>query len=99
MAVYTVGIWHVRPGDEDTFIAAWRLMATNTAGDFAGATAVLLRDRDEPGLFVSAGPWESLEQIESWRASATFATGVRSIRPYLEQFEPHTMDVVVSIGD
>ena len=98
MAVYTVGVWRVKPGEEEPFISAWHGMATATASDYPGASAVLLRDRDEPNLFISAGPWDSLEQIEMWRASATFTGGVGAIRPHLESFEPHTMDPVVSIG-
>jgi heme-degrading monooxygenase HmoA len=99
MAVYTVGLWRVKPGEEDAFVSAWRDMATATASDFAGASAVLLRDRDAPNLFISAGPWESLDQIETWRASATFTSGVGAIRAHLESFEPHTMDPVVTIGE
>ena len=79
-------------------MSAWRELATETAMDFPGASAVLLQDREAPGLFVSFGPWDSLEQIASWRASLTFTTGVGAIRPHLESFEPHTMDPVATIG-
>lgn len=58
---------------------------------------MLLQDRAAPNLFVSAGPWESLEQIERWRASTTFAQGVEKMRQFLEDFEPHTMDPVATI--
>lgn len=98
MAVYTVGVWNVKPGEEDAFVAAWRNMATATASDYPGASAVLLRDKETPNLFVSVGPWDSLAQIEAWRASATFTEGVGELRPHLESFEPHTMDPVVTIG-
>jgi quinol monooxygenase YgiN len=98
VAVYTIGLWRVKSGEEDAFVSAWRDMATKTAAAFPGASAVLLQDRQTPGLFVSSGPWESMEQIESWRASTTFTFGVAAIRPYLDGFEPHTMDVVVTIG-
>ena len=97
MAVYTLGVWTVRPGAEDDFVAAWRDMAGSTAADFPSATAVLLRDRDRPNLFISYGPWQSLAEIESWRGSATFRDGVARIRTSLETFEPHTMDPVVTV--
>jgi heme-degrading monooxygenase HmoA len=97
MAVYTLGVWTVRPGAEDDFVEAWRDMATHTAADFPSATAMLLRDRDRPNWFVSYGPWASIEDIESWRGSATFRDGVTRIRATLEGFEPHTMDPVVAI--
>lgn len=98
MGVYTVGLWRVRAGQEDAFVAAWSDMARRTADDFPGAQAVLLQDRDVPGLFVSSGPWASLEEIEAWRGSATFQEGVAAIRASLESFEPHTMDPVATVG-
>jgi heme-degrading monooxygenase HmoA len=98
VAVYTVGLWRVKTGEEDAFVSAWRELATRTASDFPGASAVLLQDRDTPGLFVSSGPWESLEQIESWRSSTTFTAGVEAIGSHLVSFEPHTMNPVVTIG-
>jgi quinol monooxygenase YgiN len=97
MTVYTLGLWQVKAEDEHAFVSAWRDLASKTKADFPQGSAVLLRDREVPGLFISAGPWESIEQIERWRASATFAAGVAQIKPHLESFEPHTLDVVVSI--
>ena len=98
MAIYTVGTWTVKPGQEAQFVQAWREMATRSAQDFPGASVVLLRDRDRPNVFLSCGPWESLEQIQAWRASGTFQQGIAKIRPFLDAFEPHTMDPVVTIG-
>jgi heme-degrading monooxygenase HmoA len=97
MAVYTLGLWRARSGQEDGFIAAWEGMARATKASFPTASAVLLRDRDDPKLFISFGPWESLEEIDEWRASRAFTDGVGDIRSHLEGFEPHTMDVVVSV--
>ena len=97
MVVYTSGTWKVTPGREDEFVNSWKELATRTQGDFPGATATLLRDRDDPTLFLSFGPWESLEQIEQWRASETFQTGVGKIRPLLTEFTPRTLDPVASV--
>jgi heme-degrading monooxygenase HmoA len=97
MAVYTSGRWRVAPGKEDEFIRAWNELATRTKGDYPEATAVLLRDREDPSLFVSFGPWNSVEQIEQWRASDTFQTGVGKIRPLLAEFTPQTLDPVASV--
>ena len=97
MAVYTSGRWKVTPGHEDDFVKAWKDLATRTKEDFPESTATLLRDRDDPTLFISFGPWESIEQIEQWRASGTFQTGVGKIRSLLAEFTAHTMDPVVSV--
>jgi quinol monooxygenase YgiN len=85
------------PGIEDEFVKAWRDLATRTKGDFPNATATLLRDRDDPTLFISFGPWESIEQIERRRASETFQTGVGKIRPLLSEFTAHTLDPVAPV--
>jgi heme-degrading monooxygenase HmoA len=98
MAVYTLGVWTVRPGSEDDFVRAWRDMAEHTRADFPDATAVLLRDRDRPNWFISSGPWQSMEDIQSWRGSAAFRDGVARIRTLLEGFDAHTMDPVVTVG-
>jgi quinol monooxygenase YgiN len=98
MAVYTLGLWRVKPGCEERFVAAWRAMADRTKADFPDASAVLLRDREAPNLFVSSGPWESLDQVGQWRASPAFTEGVAAIRELLDGFEPHTMDPVVTVS-
>ena len=99
MAIYTLGIWTVKPGREQEFIDAWHAMAAATAADFPSASAVLLRDRDTPSTFISSGPWQSLDQIEAWRGSDTFRDGVAGIRAVIDGFEPHTMDVAASVGE
>jgi heme-degrading monooxygenase HmoA len=98
VSIYTLGIWTVTPGREQEFIDAWHAMASATQAEFPGASAILLRDRDEPSRFISSGPWESLDQIEAWRSSATFSDGVGRIRGIIEAFEPHTMDPVATVG-
>jgi len=96
MAVYTSGRWKVFPGHEGAFIEAWNDFASKTKGDFPETTATLLRDRDDPTRFVSLGLWASLNQVEQWRASETFKTGVAAMRPLLAEFSAHTLDVAAS---
>jgi heme-degrading monooxygenase HmoA len=98
VSVYTLGIWTVRPGSEDDFEVGWRRLAERTQADHPEATAVLLRDREHPGTYISFGPWDSLEQIAEWRGSPAFQESVTAIRELLENFEPHTMDPVVVVG-
>ena len=97
MALYTLGIWTVKPGNEDEFVGAWTDLAKRTKADFPDATAMLLRDAEQPNLFISYGPWESVEQIDQWRGSDTFQQGVGRLRDTLNNFAPHTMHVVAEI--
>ena len=98
MRVYTLGIWTVKDGREAEFVKAWEDLADRTKSDFPDGTATLLRDRDQPNLFISFGPWESPEQIEQWRSSDTFKHGVGTLRPMLDDFEAHTMDIAAELA-
>ncbi len=95
--IYTVGIWNVKSGCEEEFVAAWRAMGKATVAEFPAAHGRLLRDVDNPGRFVSFGPWESLETVDAWRTSAAFQEGVARIRELLDAFEPGTYEVSAEV--
>ena len=98
MTIYTVGIWTVKPGREDEFVAAWRAMGEASIAEFPAAHGTLLRDVGNPSRFISFGPWESLEAVDAWRASAPFTEGVARIRESLEAFEPGTYEVSAEVS-
>lgn len=94
---YTHGRWVAKEGREAEFQAAWEELAEWTARNIPGAVggeARLLQDIENPRLFYSFGPWQSLEAIEAWRASAGFQERVGQVRELLEAFEAHTLDLV-----
>jgi heme-degrading monooxygenase HmoA len=96
--LYTHGRWVVNEGQEAAFQAAWEELAEWTNENISGAVsgeARLLQDLDDPRVFVSFGPWESLEAIQAWRADAGFQERVGRIRDLLESFEAHTIRTVV----
>jgi heme-degrading monooxygenase HmoA len=89
----------VRPGRADDFIAAWTEFAEWTSENVQGAgRGTLLRDLDDPNRFVSFGPWESLEAIESWRSLDGWKQRVAQIREMLAGFQPATLELVVEKG-
>jgi len=49
-----------------------------------------------PAEHLRSGPMRS-GRLNAWRASAAFRDGVAKIREYLDGFEPHTVDPVVTI--
>lgn len=98
MAVYTAGIWTVKLGREDDFVALWRELADWSARAFPDARGTLLRDRERPNRFLSFGPWESVEQIEAWRSAPEWQEIVGRLQEVLESFEPGTYDVAASAG-
>lgn len=98
MSVDTLGIWLVKPGHEDDFVQAWRDMAARTRKDFPDGKAVLMHDRDVPNRFISTEHWDSVDQIERWRASTAYTEGVQSNRDIVQRFEPHTLDETAAVG-
>jgi hypothetical protein len=74
--IWTHGIWTVKPGRENEFVAAWRAMAREAVAEFEPpGSPQLMRDRERPNIFRSFGPWDDPDQVERFR---TF------IQPYLQ---------------
>jgi heme-degrading monooxygenase HmoA len=96
---YTLGVWQVKPGNAEEFIAAWVELAEWTKENVDGARwAKLVRDTDDEDRFVSFGPWENFEAIEAWRELDGFQERVGRIRQLLESFEPFTLESAADIG-
>jgi heme-degrading monooxygenase HmoA len=96
--LYTLGIWTVKPGHEESFVAGWRAMGEWTMARFPGATGRLLRDRAQPTRFVSFGPWPDEETIRAWRIDPRFDETLRLLREHLDDFQPGTFDLVADSG-
>jgi hypothetical protein len=90
-AVWTHGVWTVRPGREDDFVAAWTDLVP-IGVELGSGEPRLLRDRDRPNLFRSFGPWPDLETIERFRTEIGPHVGAMS--DMLENFETFTLDEV-----
>ncbi len=95
--LFTLGIWHVRPGKEDTFIAEWKSFAEWSSRNQSGSgTGYLLRDDGQPQTFISFGAWESPEDITVWRSSAEFQSFAAKAKLLCESFVPHAMKLVAT---
>jgi heme-degrading monooxygenase HmoA len=99
MTVYTLGVWRVRPGREEEFVAGWDELARWTVESGFEWSGTLLRDREQPALFVSVGPWPSAEVAERWRSSAGFTDRVARLRELVENVdEASVLDVVLRVS-
>jgi heme-degrading monooxygenase HmoA len=93
---YTSGVWTVKPGREEDFVARWGELAEWASTEFPSAgQPTLLRDMDEPRRFVSFGAWNDMEQIDAFRQHAEFARNVARIREALDDFSPFTYEAVI----
>ena len=91
--VWTHGVWTVRPGREDEFMAAWKAMAEQAMSEFdPPGRPHLLRDRERSNVFRSFGPWNSQEAVERFRAS--IGSRIAAMKELLETFEFFTLDEV-----
>ena len=94
--VWTFATWTVQPGKEREFIDAWQALADQGMAELAPpAPPTLLRDREQPNVFVSFGPWANDADVDRFRSSEAFRTAQGRMRDILTSFEPRTFDEVV----
>jgi heme-degrading monooxygenase HmoA len=99
VTVYTLATWHVRPGSEADFVAAWDELSEWTVETGYEWSGTLLRDRNQPTRFVSFGPWPSFHAAERWRTSPGFTERLDRLRELLESVdEPSVYDVVLRVS-
>jgi heme-degrading monooxygenase HmoA len=91
---YTHTTWHVKQGSEDEFVARWEEWVEWSHREGLAAPALLLRDAEDPSMFVSFGPWASLSAVQNWRALAGYQERVARLSEVVESFEPRTLQVV-----
>ena len=70
MSVFAVGLWTAKEGRQDDFVRACMQLGERLREDFPERRATLLHDRDQPKLFISFGPNQSLDMPKGWRAAS-----------------------------
>lgn len=96
--VWTLARWEVVPGREDDFVRVWQNLADWTLSEFPSASGTLLRDREQPNVFFSFGPWDDLETAARWRGSDGYEFRIEALRRVLFSFEPHLLDLSAQAG-
>ena len=95
--IYTLGIWTVKEGREQAFIAEWEAFAKWTAKNQPGSQdAYLVKDLNNPRQFVSFGPWDNAEAIAAWRERAEFKAFVGKVKDLCDEFQPRTLSLAAS---
>jgi quinol monooxygenase YgiN len=91
--IWTHGVWTVKPGREDDFIAAWRAMASDAVREFQPPEEPhLMQDRERPNVFRSFGVWDDPEQVERFRGF--IQPHLQGMRELTESIEVLTLDDV-----
>ena len=105
MSVFAVGLWTVKEGRHDDFVHAWLALGERLRQDFPERRATLLRDRDQPNLFISFGPSDSLDVLEGRREaigslaqnSDSLVDRTAQLFDSLDHLDLHTLDYVGEI--
>jgi heme-degrading monooxygenase HmoA len=92
-AVFTAAIWTVKPGREEEFARLWQEFADWTLDNQGSAVgARLLRGLDEPHVFLSVGPWKSMDGVASWRESEGFKDFFARLSELCDDIRPFTLE-------
>ena len=95
---YASGRWHVLPGREDEFLAAWREFLEWTHQHHpAMVDASLLRSVSAPGDFVSFSEWKDADSRNEWKNDAGFAVRMSACRALCERMAGSDYERVVHV--
>jgi quinol monooxygenase YgiN len=93
--VWTQGTYTVKPGLEAEFVRAWRELADAAVDGFGVSPPTILRDREEPNVFVTFGSWDSDETIERFRSSPAVRARAAALDRLLARADARTLEVLL----
>jgi heme-degrading monooxygenase HmoA len=94
---YTNGVWEVKEGEEEQFVAAWRDFVSWATGWAGHGTFRLVRDVDAPSHYMSFCPWESFEAQAAWKADPEFRERIGRVRAHTTEFTPSVFELVTTV--
>jgi hypothetical protein len=97
--VYTLGVWHVRPGLEDEFIKAWKSLGVIFSGlpNPPSGRGTLIQSLADATLFYSFGPWDDIQHINAMRTDHTAQEGIKQLQDLCVDGKPGTYRVVAEV--
>jgi heme-degrading monooxygenase HmoA len=95
--VYSSGTWRAKDGEEKDFEEAWTGFAEWLSTIPGSGTARLTKDMDNPGVYVSFAPWESLDAMHAWKSSPDFPKHMGAVQAHVAEFTPHEMELVAEV--
>ncbi len=99
MAVYMMGDWVAKPGQDEEFVRLWheRVESALTEIDSDG-WAVLLRDKDDSHHYTSVAQYSDEEAFIQWRDGDGFKNRMADLIAVLESAETSLFNVVKTAG-
>ena len=98
--IYTLGVWKVKPGQEQAFIATWkRLGAFFYSLPGPPGPGTLIQSLEDPTQFYSFGPWRSLEDIQAMRADPRTPDQIGKLMALCDEAKPDAFRVVAQVSE
>lgn len=95
--IYTLGVWRVKDGKQSEFIEAWQALGRHFSRlPHPPGTGTLLQSVDEPHLFYSFGPWDTLDEVQEMRSHPDTPKEVGKLMDLCEEGRPGTFRVVAT---
>jgi heme-degrading monooxygenase HmoA len=94
---FTCGIWTVRDGSEEEFVARWTALVNSSAALPGAESFLLIQDRQDPHRFISFGAWDAWTSVDRWRSSEAFGDAMRVCRELCEDFRPNDSTLRVAM--
>ena len=95
---FTCGIWTVRNGSQEEFVARWTTLVSSAAALPGAESFLLIQDRQDPHRFISFGAWDAWATADGWRSSEAFKDAMSACRELCEDFRPNDSTLRVAIG-
>lgn len=97
---YTLASWYIHEGQEAEFLRVWKEeLASAFLGLDSSANGTLIQSLDDPRLFYSFGPWDSLEKMRMVRADPHVGDAISKLVSLCEDAKPGPFRVVLRIPE
>ena len=96
-SAYTTGSWQPFPGQEESFVAAWREFAAWAAGLDGAGEATLARDLRAEGRYVRFVGWEEMASVRAWKGHPEFKQRMSRVQQFVDKFAPTELEVVARV--
>ena len=97
---YTHALWHVKEGMTVQFIEAWKRfgIAISQMPDSPPAQGTLIQNLNEPLIFYSFGPWETLEDLNAIRGNENLKKALNEIIELCQEAKPGNYKTVEKLS-
>ena len=95
---YSSGVWAVKSGEEDAFLADWKEFVSWAAELPGSGEFRLLRDIDLPNRYASFGSWEDHDAQNAWTQHAEFAERLGRVRAHCDDFTPSSYELAAQVS-